>query len=781
MDAPSTSSSKSLCTVSEGATALVTSSSVLSVFLIALDQYFAVVDPLRYRTRIDKFKCGMLILFVWILAILFGLLATMNPHPRSIWLFCSDNNFSNQPNFSLNSSLDLTIESSIHLVNDTGDYNVASEWRITEREDIGGSRIVEEEVDLVEHSTPLPDGSFLEKFGDAQVSVLTVGGFQSSYGLIYTVVYALLAYLLPFLGVCWIYISIYSAAHKNSERARRTGSGPMLSSASFCEEYCSVRQDASASDFRRIPKISSLSSIDESIETTASQIPRRRSELVLSSTIDEEPSTVVFTVGSQKVDVTPQKSQPPEAKDTTKVPISTLRAKFLDKCAEDRPTEQLVRSKFHDRPDDRRKSSHDLMYEEMLRRDLSHLVDMRMDGSLSGNSSQDEDEDDEDDCVGDDDDDEENEYEGMLNFAKGRHLRDIEVSKCLNSVNDESTKCLRRDEKEFLRTSTMAQSTEEFSSLNERRADPDLAAHLEVQTSLFARASEPTAASKLLGTVQNSHRASKSKSQHGHLPGGRMISRLLNINHRMDSNGFEASDVEVQPARLSAGNYLEVNSSSSLLTTSAGTPMVTVTPPNKVPLHRVSSIRSTSSYINSLKYRISNGSLFKYREETRAARVSALVIVMGLICWTPYVVVLILRNLPDFAEQREMSHKYDVVALSFLILAAYVSPLLFGYRSRRVQRELRKIFCFKKELSYKNNRSLMAKKILKRRHSSNLSQLEMDTKYNIFNCVYGKNRWPKEKVQFMQVPETALAVETCRSSFSSGASTQISTTSTEES
>lgn len=211
------------------------------------------------------------------------------------------------------------------------------------------------------------------------------------------------------------------------------------------------------------------------------------------------------------------------------------------------------------------------------------------------------------------------------------------------------------------------------------------------------------------------------------------------------------------------------------------TPIVTITPAPGKPgtLHRVASVRSTNSYINSLKHRISNGSLFRYREETRAARISALVIVMGLICWSPYVLLSTIKNLPQYSDYA-FPHEYDVLALSFLILAAYASPLLFGYRSRRVKRELRKFFCFHRELSYKNNRSLMAKKVLKRRHSSTLSQLEMDHRYNIFNCVYGRSRWPKEKVQFVQVPDTALAVETCRSSFSSGASTQISSTSTEE-
>lgn len=146
------------CMLSEAATALVTTSSVLSVLLIAVDQYFAVVDPLRYRTRIDKLKCALLILFVWSFCSLFGLLAAFNPNPRSAWKICS------------------------------------------------GSAFPEDDTYL-------------------------------TYGLLYALAYTLFAYLVPFIGVCWVYVRIYTAARKNSERTRRTGSRPMLSSGSFCEDH----------------------------------------------------------------------------------------------------------------------------------------------------------------------------------------------------------------------------------------------------------------------------------------------------------------------------------------------------------------------------------------------------------------------------------------------------------------------------------------------------------------------------------------------------------------
>lgn len=778
LDAPTNSSAgSSLCSVSEGASALVMASSILSVLLIAIDQYFAVVDPLRYRTRIDKLKCGILIVSIWLVSVLVALFAAFNPNPRSLWLSCISDPVSKI-------TIDVTVDSRITFSNGTENYNMEGELKMTES---NGTSTIEEDVRIAENSTTLFNRTFLESFEDPNNVTVPLKGFSNyvTYGLAYAAFYSLFVYLLPFVGVCWIYVSIYLAAHKNSERARRTGSGPMLSSPSFCEENSAVRHEFATDDFRRIPKISSLSSIDESIETSPSQIPRRRSEMMLcSSAIEEEPSTgVVFTVGSQKVDVSPQKPSPRvgATKESSKVPISALKAEFLGKKEEAPVLDDIVRSKFRDNyPDERRKSSHDILCENILRKDLDRL---RISENSSDGSSADE---------------EYPEEEEMLTFAKNRRLEDIEVAKCQNSIDDPSD----FNRMPLIEGSNHLPAANQPNNLNNFSESESSEPHISVTLSqgskvltspdINSQRANPQPLSRIIKTVQTSNKIScsgilsraavENHNAKSRLQNGRSStnSRYLNNGyHRSDGVGMDHQEENFHKSSLSH-NFTEAES--SLLGTSNGgngAPMVTITPPNKMSLHRVSSIKSTSSYINSLKYRISNGSLFRYREETRAARISALVIVMGLICWTPYVVMLIMRNLEPFVSLN-LSHSYDVTALSFLILAAYISPLLFGYRSRRVKRELRKIFCFKKELSYKNNRSLMAKKVLKRRHSSNLSQFEMDSKYNIFSCVYGRNRWPKEKVQFMQVPETALAVETCRSSFSSGASTQISTTSTEE-
>lgn len=652
---------QSICVISEGGSALVTTSSILTVLFIALDQYFAVVDPLRYRSRVDKVKCGLLITAAWIIAVIFASLAAFNPNPRSIWHSCEkQSNFTVQKFFN-NFSNYLDIGD-----NNDDDY------------DFGKS------LEELENTKAQIRAAFIEIPHNFDPTVLE---FESTfkkinsnftYGVVYSIGFGLFIYLIPFLTVCWIYIRIYSAARKNSERTRRTGSRPILSSGSFCEDYYPIKQENSTivvEEIRsKIPKISSLLSVDENSEP--SQMTRRKSsELMLSATIQIEDekaiaATVIFTVGSQEV-ATKRYNERDNTKDASKVAPSfaSLKAKFLENKTNQ--TDEQLKNKFPELNEQRRKSSHDLMYEEMIfKRKLSFINDS---------------------CEESSEDDEE-----MLSFITNKEI------KVLNSFHNRTKEKLDIESQNNISSST--------------------------------------------GEILIQNR------------------RYLNVSS-IPMTGKCNSKISLASASTES-------SSTTLLSAPQNTPIVTITPPYKIPLHRISSIRSTSSYINSLKYKISNGSIFKYREGTRAARISAIVIVMGLICWTPYVVVLIIGN---FIDRNCLDLKNcNTTVLSFLVLATFVSPLLFGYRSKRVKRELRKFFCFRKELSYKNNRSLMAKKVLKRRHSGNLSQFKMESKHNILNYDYGKTKWPKDKVQFVQVPETALSVETCRSSFSSGASTQIS-------
>lgn len=728
------SAASNICALSESATALVTTSSVLSVLLIAVDQYFAVVDPLRYRARVDKLKSAVLIVSVWLVSAVFGLIAALNPSPRSLWLSCSrtavllDNSSYREHVFAPN--VTATAETSFESAFAFFGNGTSEEEGREEEEIVGATSTLLKTFESIDSSDDLLENS--------TVIFRTVTSDSVTYGLIYTVVHSVFAYLLPFAGVCWIYVSIYSAAHRNSQRTRRTGSRPILSSGSFSEDPYGYAKPQSADtfpeEFRRIPKISSLSSIDETSETahSANQISRRRSfssssDAVQTGASDEKTSSgIVFTVGLQPVEV----SLPRDQDDNDLTEAVDLRTNYLKKERDVSSYENLAANKFHSSEADRRRKSSC---------DLTDEIGQSSGWIAGADSSGCESEDDER-CY---------DYFDSLKVPKTtRKITDRRSSDCLLSS---VARCERtekpRDDVEDLERDSFKTTT--------RRADEE-----EISVTV-----EMTEREQMQDEIPNSNGNSEMK-------------RSRRPSRRLSRPGIFDANVESYAIGRNAEN---VGSNSLEPSSCLLTPIVTITPAPGKPgtLHRVASVRSTSSYINSLKHRISNGSLFRYREETRAARISALVIVMGLICWSPYVLLSVIKNLPQYSDYL-FPHEYDVLALSFLILAAYASPLLFGYRSRRVKRELRKFFCFHRELSYKNNRSLMAKKVLKRRHSSTLSQLEMDHRYNIFNCVYGKNRWPKEKVQFVQVPDTALAVETCRSSFSSGASTQISSTSTEE-
>ncbi|KYN14930.1 PREDICTED: uncharacterized protein LOC108765479 [Trachymyrmex cornetzi] len=723
----SASAASNICAISEGATALVTTSSVLSVLLIAVDQYFAVVDPLRYRARVDKLKSAVLIVSIWLVSMTFGLVAALNPSPRSLWLSCSTTTLLNNSSYrEFASNVTATAETSLESAfaffgngtNEEGEEEVIDDVTPTLLKTIESIKI-DSSIGLLENST---------------VIFRTMTNDSVTYGLIYTVVHSVFAYLLPFAGVCWIYISIYSAAHRNSERTRRTGSRPILSSGSFSEDpyYYAKAQHQSADtfpeEFRRIPKISSLSSIDETSETTHSvnQISRRRSfsssldAAQMGSNDEQTSSGIVFTVGLQPVEVPSDQNNDNNLTEAADMQTNYFKKERVSSY------ENLVASKFHDSEADRRSSC-----------DLTDEIG-ESSGWIAGTDSSDSEND-------------ERRYDYFDSLTVPKTTRKIKIltdqrsSDCLLSV----TQCERTEE----------EPCDDVDNL-ERDSFRTTTRCIEDEASVTIKTKE-----QAQNEVPNSSGNSENKRP-------RRPSRRLSRPSIFDAN-VESYAISRNAETV---GYNSPEPSSCFLT-----PIVTITPaPGKSSsLHRVASVRSTNSYINSLKHRISNGSLFRYREETRAARISALVIVMGLICWSPYVLLNMIKNLPRYSDY-VFPHEYDVLALSFLILAAYVSPLLFGYRSRRVKRELRKFFCFHRELSYKNNRSLMAKKVLKRRHSSTLSHLEMDHRYNIFNCVYGRSRWPKEKVQFVQVPDTALAVETCRSSFSSGASTQISSTSTEE-
>lgn len=306
---------------------------------------------------------------------------------------------------------------------------------------------------------------------------------------------------------------------------------------------------------------------------------------------------------------------------------------------------------------------------------------------------------------------------------------------------------------------------------------------------------------------KNSQRTRRNGSSTGFYPSG-PVSNSSPVNYAMVPAAGQISATS-QPPSLSDSPKLSVKSVDTLENPTPCKPSMPRSPTR-------TSLRSTSSFIiNSLRSRISNASMFKYREETRAARISALVIVMGLVCWCPYSLVSLLSS-PVIGIQ--VPHHLSKVSITLLALTTVISPLLFAHRNRRIQRDLRKLFGLARRStgtypSGNVHRSQRQSATQPQRPAKRV--LQPDLGHNALDLLaetgdesrvaslhdlpqtdktgsFLSRVWWKEGVQIvtkldkvsgkslMCVPQVALDVDNSRSSFSSGgsASTQRSTSAT---
>lgn len=92
-------------------------------------------------------------------------------------------------------------------------------------------------------------------------------------------------------------------------------------------------------------------------------------------------------------------------------------------------------------------------------------------------------------------------------------------------------------------------------------------------------------------------------------------------------------------------------------------------------------------YMTSIRHRLSNASsIFKYREESRAARISILVVVMCLVSYFPYGVLVLMHDRVVSGAQCQW------FAAGCVIIANMGSPFLFAYRNKRVRRGILQLF-----------------------------------------------------------------------------------------
>lgn len=94
------------------------------------------------------------------------------------------------------------------------------------------------------------------------------------------------------------------------------------------------------------------------------------------------------------------------------------------------------------------------------------------------------------------------------------------------------------------------------------------------------------------------------------------------------------------------------------------------------------------SYMTSIRHRLSNASsIFKYREESRAARISILVVIMFLVSYLPYGLLVLLEG-----RHITFVSNAQLLAILFVMIANISSPFIFAYRNKRVRRGVCRIF-----------------------------------------------------------------------------------------
>uniref|UniRef100_A0A1B0CFJ0 Putative muscarinic acetylcholine receptor n=1 Tax=Lutzomyia longipalpis TaxID=7200 RepID=A0A1B0CFJ0_LUTLO len=123
-----------------------------------------------------------------------------------------------------------------------------------------------------------------------------------------------------------------------------------------------------------------------------------------------------------------------------------------------------------------------------------------------------------------------------------------------------------------------------------------------------------------------------------------------------------------------------------------------------LPLPTVQVHPKALSYMTSIRHRLSNASsLFKYREESRAARISILVIIMFLISYIPFGILVLLEghSVPLLSPSDR-----TLVSIFAVVLANLSSPFIFAYRNKRVQRGVRRLM----SINVKRNQRLQRRR-----------------------------------------------------------------------
>lgn len=154
-----------------------------------------------------------------------------------------------------------------------------------------------------------------------------------------------------------------------------------------------------------------------------------------------------------------------------------------------------------------------------------------------------------------------------------------------------------------------------------------------------------------------------------------------------------------------------------------------------LPLPTVNVPPKALSYMTSIRHRLSNASsLFKYREESRAARISILVVVMFLVSYLPYGILVLMQGHNGFLEASDQS----LLAIFAVVLANLSSPFIFAYRNKRVRRGIFRLLGVDKQKAQDRFQKFQNSTI--RRKTSNFTNINRSTSrastYSAASCKY---------------------------------------------
>lgn len=589
-----------LCYLAQCSTSLVCTTSIFSILLIGIDQYFAVIHSLRYHSYMNKFRSLLLISTTWILSVFFAFVGVLTQNDSKFWNFCS--------------------------------YTTSC-------------------------------------LSDQQERMRTMRN-------VYSIIYVTLVILLPFIAICSIYVCIYRAARRNSERMRQSTSTAVIDSLQL-----NMKNKQQLPKVRSAPNFVTFQTENEtgfSHEETAIFLEKR---LKTSQNRNIDFADDIVTFQNEQI--------PLEDAIIYKVP-SLKRLQLTD---------------------------------------YTNNTKLLKDSCCSIKSNED--------C---------------------NNLSKIDVLIATTKLYKTSGGSCRRKE--------------------------DDGTNCNVHKELCRVRSVPISKREFVRSVQNSCCFNESCC---HTDPCSTTDRLEDLRkcRRENEEGKCCKSFNEKPTSTILVHEDDDDDDD--------VPVDIVEAVIQPKVTRTCSERSNINFINNIRCKISNASIFKYREESRAAKISILVIFMVLICYVPYGTSLVFHSYT--------TRTFHYLSMILLITSNVISPFLFAYRNRRIQRELYKFFGIKSnKLSHMNSsKNYCRTSLLKKRieNMNNSKQLEEDKiiepfikqeneniprvivtckidgeKKSILKRVCSANWQNYKKCNFITVPDSCVNGE-ARGSFSS-ASTQIS-------